>query len=119
MPWSEAFIVLLLCHLTGDFLLQTDWQAENKHGGLGADAEARRALLSHLATYTLAFLPAVIWIGSELDAGAALVTVGLIFSPICSRTTAGCWAATWRSSRARARGRCHWCWWRWTRRSTC
>ena len=39
MPWSEVFIVLLLSHLTGDFVLQTDWQAEHKHGGLGADGE--------------------------------------------------------------------------------
>ena len=73
--------MLLLSHLAGDFLLQTDWQAENKHGGLGADREARRALFSHLTTYTLAFVPAFIWIGSELDTGTALATVGLVFLP--------------------------------------
>ena len=73
--------MLLLSHLAGDFLLQTDWQAEHKHGGLGANAEARRALFSHLTTYTLTFIPAFIWIADELGTGTALATVGLIFLP--------------------------------------
>ena len=73
--------MLLLSHLTGDFLLQTDWQAEHKHGGLGGDPEARRALFSHLTTYTLAFVPAFIWIGGELGTGTALATVALVFLP--------------------------------------
>ena len=81
MPWSEAFIVLLLSHLAGDFLLQTDWQAENKHGGLSAGGDARRALFSHLTTYTLVFVPACIWIGGELGTGSALATAGLVFLP--------------------------------------
>jgi len=73
--------VLLLSHLTGDFLLQTDWQAEHKHGGLGGDPEARRALFAHLTTYTLAFIPAFIWIADGLGTGIALASVGLIFLP--------------------------------------
>jgi hypothetical protein len=81
VPWSEVFIVLLLSHLAGDFLLQTDWQAGHKHGGLSAGGEARRALFAHLTTYTLAFVPALIWIGGELDAGTALATAGLIYLP--------------------------------------
>ena len=81
MPWSEAFIVLLLSHLVGDFLLQTDWQAAHKHGGLSLGGDSRRALFSHLTTYTLAFVPAFIWIGSELGAGTALATVGLVYVP--------------------------------------
>ena len=81
MPWSEVFIVLLLSHLSGDFLLQTDWQAEHKHAGLSGKGESRRALFSHLTTYTLAFFPALIWIGSELGAGTALLTAGLVYVP--------------------------------------
>jgi hypothetical protein len=81
VPWSEVFIVLLLSHLTGDFLFQTDWQAEHKHGGLSGDREARRALFSHLSTYTLAFVPAFIWIGSDLGTGTALATAGLVYLP--------------------------------------
>jgi len=73
--------VLLLSHLAGDFLLQTDWQAAHKHGGLGADPRARRALLTHLTTYTLTFVPALIWIADGLGAGTALATAGLIFFP--------------------------------------
>ena len=79
MDWPEVFIVFALCHMAGDFLLQTDWQANNKAGGLGGDREARRALTSHVATYTLAFVPALIWladsIGAEAIAVGALVAV--------------------------------------------
>jgi hypothetical protein len=81
VAWSEVFIVLLLSHLAGDFLLQTDWQAEHKHGGLSRGGESRRALFSHLTTYTLAFVPAFIWIGDELGAGTALATAGLVYLP--------------------------------------
>jgi hypothetical protein len=73
MPWVEVFAVFLVCHLVGDYLLQTDWQAANKRGGLGGDPEARRALLSHVATYTLAFVPAFVWLAGE--AGAELIAV--------------------------------------------
>jgi Protein of unknown function (DUF3307) len=81
VPWSEVFIVLLLSHLAGDFLLQTDWQAEHKHGGLNRGGEAFRALFSHLITYTLAFVPALIWIGDGLGTGSALATAALVFFP--------------------------------------
>ena len=81
MAWPEVFIVLLLSHLAGDFVLQTDWQAEHKHGGLSRGGDATRALLSHLTTYTLAFVPALIWIGDELGAGTAFATAGLVSLP--------------------------------------
>jgi Protein of unknown function (DUF3307) len=66
MEWFEVFAVLLVSHLVGDYLLQTDWQAVHKRGGLGPDPVARRALLSHVATYTLAFVPALIWLAGDL-----------------------------------------------------
>jgi hypothetical protein len=81
MPWPEVFIVFFVSHLVGDFGLQTEWQALNKHGGLGGDPEARRALLSHIATYTLAYVPALIWLGGEIGAAAALGTAALIALP--------------------------------------
>jgi Protein of unknown function (DUF3307) len=62
MPWVEVFVVFVMCHLVGDYLLQTEWQAVNKHGGLSGPPEARRALLSHIATYTLSFVPAMVWL---------------------------------------------------------
>jgi Protein of unknown function (DUF3307) len=68
VPWVEVFSVFLVCHLVGDYLLQTDWQAANKRGGLGPNRESRRALLSHITTYTLAFVPALIWLLDEIDA---------------------------------------------------
>jgi hypothetical protein len=68
VPWVEVFSVFLVCHLVGDYLLQTDWQAANKRGGLGPDRESRRALLAHITTYTLAFVPALIWLAGEIDA---------------------------------------------------
>lgn len=73
MPWVEIFSVFVVCHLVGDYLLQTNWQAAHKMGGLGPDPVARRALLAHIATYTLAYVPAFIWLADDLGAGALLV----------------------------------------------
>lgn len=79
MSWVEVFAVLLLSHLTGDYLLQTEWQARHKRGGLGRDREARRALLAHVTTYTLAFVPALVWlagdIGARIIAAAAAIAL--------------------------------------------
>jgi hypothetical protein len=67
--------------MVGDFVLQTGWQAQNKHGGLGADRLSRRALVSHVLVYTLAFVPALIWIADEVGTGSALATAGLVAGP--------------------------------------
>jgi len=48
-------------------MLQTEWQARNKHGGLSGSPTKRRALLSHIATYTLAFVPALVCCGDSVD----------------------------------------------------
>ena len=80
MSWVEIFAVFFVSHAVGDYLLQTDWQATNKRGGLGRDPERRRALLSHVTTYTLAFVPAGIWLHDVGPAGLVLLAVG-IFLP--------------------------------------
>ncbi len=80
MPWVEVFAVFAVCHLTGDYLLQTDWQARNKRGGLSSNPVARRALLTHIATYTLAFVPALVWLAGDLHAGVIWVAA-LIAGP--------------------------------------
>lgn len=80
MPWVEVFAVFIVCHLTGDYLLQTDWQARHKRGGLSSNSIARRALLSHIATYTLAFVPALVWLADDLHAGVLWVAA-LIAGP--------------------------------------
>jgi type IV secretory pathway TrbD component len=78
VPWTEIFGVFLVSHLVGDFLLQTSWQAVNKYGGLGGSGEPR-ALFTHVLTYTLAFVPALIWLSGSLGWGvlwvAALIAV--------------------------------------------
>ena len=79
MTWSALFGAFILCHLVGDFLLQTDWQAMHKQGGLGRDGVARRALFSHVTTYTLSFAPALVWIGAEATLAAALGCAALIY----------------------------------------
>ena len=79
LEWSAVFGVFVLSHLAGDFLLQTDFQAMQKFGGLGRDPVARRALIAHVATYTLSFVPAAIWIAASL--GRALVALALIGIP--------------------------------------
>ena len=67
--------------MVGDYLFQTDWQARHKRGGLGGDRVAFRALYTHVATYTLAFVPALVWIADELDAGWAILAAALIALP--------------------------------------
>lgn len=81
MNWVEAFAVLIVCHLVGDFLLQTDWQARYKAGGLGYDPVRRRALVSHVTTYTLSFAPALVWIGIETSLARAVAIGVVIFIP--------------------------------------
>lgn len=80
MAWVEIFVVFFVSHVVGDYLVQTDWQATHKRGGLGRDRVARRALWSHAATYTLAFAPALIWLSGDLGAGVLWVAV-LIGAP--------------------------------------
>jgi hypothetical protein len=80
MNWCTLFVVFVVCHLVGDFLLQTDWQATHKYGGLGGDPERFRALASHVLTYTLAFLPALVWIGVERKLWEAVAAGVLIYA---------------------------------------
>lgn len=65
MAWVEIFAVFVVSHALGDYLLQTDWQATHKRGGLGRDRNARMALLSHVLSYTLAFVPAGVWLATS------------------------------------------------------
>ena len=82
MTWSALFGVFLLSHLVGDFLLQTDRQASEKERGLAGGAPRnRRALLVHGVSYTLAFVPALVWIGFESGAGTAVGVAALIGIP--------------------------------------
>jgi hypothetical protein len=66
MPWAQIFEVFIVSHLLGDYLLQTEWQAVNKRGGLTGTWVQRRALFSHIATYTMAYIPSLIWLWSSL-----------------------------------------------------
>jgi hypothetical protein len=79
VSWVAAFDVFLVCHLVGDFLFQTDWQARHKDGGLGRDPVRRRALVTHVATYMLAFLPALVWIAVETEVWRAVV-IGVVIA---------------------------------------
>jgi hypothetical protein len=78
MSWTEVFAVFLVSHLAGDYLLQTEWQAENKHGGLGPDPVRRRALLGHIATYGLAFVPALVWLETDIGWWVALAAPAIL-----------------------------------------
>ena len=83
MLWVEVFLVFVVCHLIGDFLLQTDFQARHKRGGLRADPVARRALFSHVSVYTLTFVPALVWIvlSGDLSALTGVLLAALLFFP--------------------------------------
>lgn len=82
MSWVEIFAVFVVSHALGDYLLQTDWQATHKRGGLGRDYESRVALLSHVSVYTLSFVPALIWLSDDgLNLGGALLVAAGVFVP--------------------------------------
>lgn len=80
MDWNEIFTVFVLSHVVGDFLLQTDWQARNKRTGLfNGGPENRRALLTHCTSYTLCFVPGLIWVADHHSTGIAIVCAVLIW----------------------------------------
>jgi hypothetical protein len=81
LSWVEVFAVLIVSHLAGDFLLQTDWQARFKEFGLGPGGEHRRALVSHVLSYMLAFVPALVWIGIEAGFATAILTAVVVAVP--------------------------------------
>jgi len=80
MSWAPVLAAFLVCHLAGDLLLQTEWQALTKVRGLN-DPEGRRALMAHAATYTLPYLPVLVWIGADRGAARAVVVALLISLP--------------------------------------
>jgi hypothetical protein len=80
VAWVEIFVVFVVSHALGDYLLQTDWQATNKRGGLSRNPTARRALLSHVTTYTLAYVPAGIWLAKDMSPlGVVAFAAGIFF----------------------------------------
>jgi Protein of unknown function (DUF3307) len=81
VTWVDAFAAFLVAHMVGDYLFQTDWQARHKRGGLTGDGVSRRALWSHVSTYTVAFVPALVWIAIRLDVPIALIAGVLVFLP--------------------------------------
>jgi hypothetical protein len=76
-PFAEFFV----SHHVGDYLLQTDFQAMNKSGGLDGDAESRRALVNHGLTYTAAFLPALAGVARRTSLSRAVAVAALIALP--------------------------------------
>jgi hypothetical protein len=80
MTWASLLGALAVSHLAGDYLLQTEWQARHKRGGLGSDPLARRALLKHAANYLLACVPVLVWIASQ-DGWVALALIPAILIP--------------------------------------
>jgi hypothetical protein len=76
-PFPEFFV----SHQIGDYLLQTDFQALNKSGGLGDDDKSRRALFNHGLTYTAAFTPALLGVARRAGITRALGVAALITLP--------------------------------------
>jgi hypothetical protein len=78
MTWSAVFIVFFVSHQLGDYLLQTEWQATHKRGGMGRNAVARKALLSHTRNYSVGYVPAFIWISSGLGWNTLIVAAAVV-----------------------------------------
>jgi hypothetical protein len=81
VSWVSVLAGFFVAHMVGDYLFQTDWQARHKRGGLGPDPVARRALVTHVTGYTVAFVPVFVWIGGELGAGWAVLAAALVALP--------------------------------------
>lgn len=80
MPWIEVIAVFIVSHVAGDFMLQTEWQATRKRHGSAPVPEQLRALTMHVLTYMVAFVPALVWLGTELSAAAVAVVAVAIAS---------------------------------------
>jgi hypothetical protein len=81
LPWIEVFAVFLVSHVAGDYLFQTEFQAMNKHGGLGPDPVKRRALATHVLTYSLCYVPALAWLAADEPAGTVAAAAAAIAIP--------------------------------------
>ncbi len=81
LRWADVLATFVVCHGIGDYLLQTDWQALHKRGGLSGNRVARRALVAHISTYTGAFVPALVWIAARRGHADALRTGAIIAIP--------------------------------------
>ncbi len=80
MSWAAVLLALLASHLVGDFLVQTEWQAINKRGGL-IDASSRRALIAHLFAYMATFVPVLVWIGIRTSPWRAVAVAAVVAVP--------------------------------------
>lgn len=80
LSWNAVFDALLVSHVGGDFLLQTEWQALIKAEGLGS-RQGRRALGRHVSTYTAAYLPALAWVALCRGPRRALSVGALVAVP--------------------------------------
>jgi hypothetical protein len=81
MPDRPPFAEFFVSHHVGDYILQTDFQALNKEGGLGEDDRSRRALVNHGLTYTAAFLPALVGVARRRSLPRAVGVAALIALP--------------------------------------
>ena len=90
MSWVEVFAVLLVSHLAGTSSRRRSGRSTNKFGGLARDRERRRALLSHILTYTLCFVPALVWLSEDVSAAGLAGIAALIALPHWCRTTGAC-----------------------------
>lgn len=66
---------LLVAHLTGDYLLQTRWQANGKFGWDRVERELR---IRHCAGYAACFAPVAVWYAPNWP--AALMFMVLLFA---------------------------------------
>ena len=80
LGWPAVLLSLLASHLAGDFLVQTEWQAVNKTGGL-RESRSRKALLAHVIAYTASFSPALLWIGRRTSVERAVTVGGAVAIP--------------------------------------
>lgn len=68
MTLAIVLNLALLCHLLGDYVLQSDWMAQQK-------TKSSLPALVHAITYSLPFWGLVVWAGYEYSAGMLALLV--------------------------------------------
>jgi hypothetical protein len=85
----RELLMLLTVHFIADFVLQTDWQAQNK-------SKNWAALFLHVSVYSIAFFPLALWL-LDVERGTLFVLVTFVLhfftDAITSRINSRLWAA--------------------------
>lgn len=88
-------LLLLTIHFVADFVLQTNWQAQNK-------SKNWAALFLHVGTYSACFIPFAWWLFGPSFAAIQFVTITFWLHFITDAITSRINSSMWRANRVHA-----------------